>query len=422
MKQPSLKLFYKNKEVGELRVNLESAELSFEYSPAWIRNKGFALSPQLKIETLVENSAINIFLENMIPEGKGLELLRKELKIKNNNIFDIIKAIGADTTGAIKFIEENHTAEKTEFKEVKIEELKNRISNRQKMPIYKWEGKIRLSMAGVQEKLPITRLNNKYGFGQGDLCSTHLLKFNNNQANHLCLNEYYCMKLAKKVNLNVANCQLVDLGERVLCVDRFDRKVISDQHIDRIHIIDLCQTLGLAPDQKYERLLGDSESVKDIWGKANAQNLFKVAYYCEVPAKYKSDILDWVLFNLIIGNCDNHFKNISFYAESTKLKLCPFYDLVSILDIYEEFSQSLAFQVGSSFDFYEINSFHLREFAEETGFKESFVIDRLNSLCHLVKKNLNVEDIELSPEEAKFLGFLKRNIIKRIDYLKSEIK
>ncbi len=72
-----------------------------------------------------------------------------------------------------------------------------------------WDGKIRLSLSGVQDKLPLVVLNdNKYGIGEGKIASTHILKFEKKDDIHLVLNEYFCMKLAKLCGLNVAEVEI----------------------------------------------------------------------------------------------------------------------------------------------------------------------------------------------------------------------
>ncbi|TLS95156.1 hypothetical protein FE245_11460 [Aliarcobacter cibarius] len=146
--------------------------------------------------------------------------------ISKNNLFALIQLIGKDTTGALTFNLEHNTFI-TSFREITISELSHRIKDRKNVPIAVWDGNVRLSVAGVQDKLPITILDNKFGFGEGELASTHILKFESNDDN-LVLNEYLSLKLASIAGLKTPNIQIVNFeDEIVLQVERFDREMIS---------------------------------------------------------------------------------------------------------------------------------------------------------------------------------------------------
>jgi serine/threonine-protein kinase HipA len=60
-------------------------------------------------------------------------------------------------------------------------------------------------VAGVQDKLPVLiRPDGEMGFGEGDLASTHILKFGTKADTHLVVNEFICMELARMAKLPVA--------------------------------------------------------------------------------------------------------------------------------------------------------------------------------------------------------------------------
>ncbi len=54
------------------------------------------------------------------------------------------------------------------------------------------------------------------GFGEGDLASTHILKFGTKPDMHLVINEFICMELARMAKLPVAPVSLARYGEPVL--------------------------------------------------------------------------------------------------------------------------------------------------------------------------------------------------------------
>ena len=48
------------------------------------------------------------------------------------------------------------------------------------------------------------------------------------------------------------------------------------------------------------------------------------------PLKYKIQLLDWMILNLLIGNSDGHGKNISFMRSPNGFVVAPWYDLLNI--------------------------------------------------------------------------------------------
>ncbi len=54
---------------------------------------------------------------------------------------------------------------------------------------------VRLSLAGVQAKLPIIIKDEKLGLGDGRLSSTHIMKFQTKKHLHIVVNEFFYMSL-----------------------------------------------------------------------------------------------------------------------------------------------------------------------------------------------------------------------------------
>jgi serine/threonine-protein kinase HipA len=206
-----------------------------------------------------KSESVKRFLSNLLPEGKWLEELSVDRHISKKNIFSLIAAIGVETTGALAFRQNGGKDREipTSFRPVSNEELQDRLARRQQLSIATWDGTPRLSVAGVQDKLPILiRPDGEMGFGEGDLASTHILKFGTKPDMHLVINEFICMELARMAKLPVAPVSLARYGEPVLIVERFDRRW-SAERVERRHPIDGCQMLDLPPTYKYERPFGN---------------------------------------------------------------------------------------------------------------------------------------------------------------------
>jgi serine/threonine-protein kinase HipA len=188
------------------------------------------------------------------------------------------------------------------------------------------------------------------------------------------------MRLAKNCGLNVANVSLQRYGNHMaLLIERFDRKLISNTEVNRRHIIDGCQALNLPPEHKYERNIGDGRDVAHIRDGVSLPLLFNFANDCENPALTKQQMLDWLLFNILIYNFDAHGKNISFYLGSKGMSLAPFYDLVNI-KLFPDMEQDLAMALGDDFDGENVNAYQIADFADSCQLSRTYVAKRLKQL------------------------------------------
>ena len=410
-----LNIFYEKDEVGILKYEPIDDVFSFEYSDDW-KIKGFELSPYMKFDSVISNNVIKNFIENLLPEGKGREILTNMYHISKNNLFALIQLIGKDTTGALTFNLEHNTF-MTRFREITISELSHRIKDRKNVPIEVWDGNVRLSVAGVQDKLPITIIDGRYGFAQGELASTHILKFESNNDN-LVFNEYLSLKLAYIAGLKIPNIQIVNFdSEVVLQVERFDRELISNDKIIRKHIIDGCQALNLNVMHKYERAFG--KELKDYKEGVSFKKIFTLIEKCTSPIIAKKNIITWIIVNLCLGNSDAHGKNISFFIDKNKIELTPFYDIVNI-EIYEnKYDTDFAMSIDDAYNINELGSFQIIEFCKDLKINLKGFIKEFKRVSHSINKALD-DDIlidAVNPKNKDFYEMYKKDVQLRIEKL-----
>ena len=410
-----LNIFYEKDEVGILKYEPIDDIFSFEYSDDW-KIKGFELSPYMKFDSVISNNVIKNFIENLLPEGKGREILTNMYHISKNNLFALIQLIGKDTTGALTFNLEHNTF-MTRFREITISELSHRIKDRKNVPIEVWDGNVRLSVAGVQDKLPITIIDGRYGFAQGELASTHILKFESNNDN-LVFNEYLSLKLAAIAGLKIPNIQIVHFdNEVVLQVERFDRELISNDKIIRKHIIDGCQALNLNVMHKYERAFG--KELKDYKEGVSFKKIFTLIEKCTSPIIAKKNIITWIIVNLCLGNSDAHGKNISFFIDKNKIELTPFYDIVNI-EIYEnKYDTDFAMGIDTAFNQKELGSYQIIEFCKDLKINLKGFIKEFKRVSHSINKALD-DDIlidAVNPKNKDFYEMYKKDVQLRIEKL-----
>jgi serine/threonine-protein kinase HipA len=122
------------------------------------------------------------------------------------------------------------------------------------------------------------------------------------------------MRLARELKVPVPSVGLLHLPEPIYIIERFDR--FPEQHasreeglgtVKRLHQIDLCQALSVAPSRKYESEGG--LGLDDLFG------ILKGSFIAS-PIVATNAIVHWVVFSYLIGNLDAHAKNIAFLIES----------------------------------------------------------------------------------------------------------
>ncbi len=420
-----LKITFDKMDVGRLIYDDSGGRYSIKYSEQW-KKEGFAISPHIPLDKNASPFAVDRYLKNLLPEGTGLETLSVHTSVSKGNTFSLIRKIGLDVSGAMMFGEPEHSDEAI-FTEVTEERLQSRIDEEGLDAIAVWDGKVRLSVAGVQSKLAVyIDDEGRMGFGDGRLASTHILKFEKRLGSNLVLNELYCMRLARNAKLNVADVELRRYGvHNAILVKRFDRYIVDDS-VKRIHVIDGCQLVNLPPEHKYERNYGSAEAVRHMRDGVSFEKLFGAVdekmFGSSVQARLV--MIDWAIFTLLISNADAHGKNISFLLDKKGIKPAPFYDMLCVamhtkIDSpsgEQKVDHDLAMAFGDDFAIEEVSGFSLVEFSEAVGEKRKLVAQRALDVCKRVENALPLElDEALSKTETVFIAKLKTLIHRRID-------
>jgi serine/threonine-protein kinase HipA len=272
---------------------------------------------------------VRAFLDGLLPEGEARIAVAQDIGVRPDDTFGLIRALGRDCAGAIVVqpIDEPPPPQPTistarPLTEAEIAEL---VANLREAPLG-IGSRVRMSLAGVQEKLLLTRLaDGQWGQPVDATPSTHILKPEVTRYPGTVENEAFCMRLAKHLELDVAEVETTAAnGRKLMVVRRYDRVVHPDGSIERLHQEDFCQATGTPPSQKYEDDGGPSlKRIADI--------LQFVAGPGETEALLRATVL-----NVLIGNGDAHGKNFSLLYDSRGMRLAPLYDLASTLYYIEE--------------------------------------------------------------------------------------
>ncbi len=268
---------------------------------------------------------VRAFLDGLLPEGAARRTVARDFGVRENDTFGLIQALGRDSAGAlvIQPIDEPAPTQPTTRTAERLsdDEIAELVANLPNSPLGAG-GRVRISLAGVQEKLLLTRMpDGAWGRPVDNTPSTHILKPEIAAFPNAVENEAFCMRVAQHVGLDVAPVETTDvLRRKLIVVERYDRVVHDDGSVERLHQEDFCQAAGVPPDRKYEEDGGPS--------------LRRIAGILQAVDNRDSveTLVRAVTLNVLIGNGDAHAKNYSLLHErSGALRLAPLYDLMSTL-------------------------------------------------------------------------------------------
>ncbi|MDP9140480.1 MAG: type II toxin-antitoxin system HipA family toxin [Pseudomonadota bacterium] len=368
-------------QVGSLRAG--SGVLEFTYAADWLQHAdAFPLSPRLALrEAPWRGDEVQFFFANLLPEGAVLDTLIRLGRLPRGNVYRLLEAFGRECAGAFEIVPEveaeqarSARAEAADYRSYPREALAADLARlRDNIPLVAQHADLRLSLAGAQNKIPLRYTDGRLWLPQGHAASTHILKpALQPQALFVdsVLNEAFCMRLAAALGLPVATVIVLADPEPVLLVERYDR-VVETGRIERLHQLDLCQLAGVLPTQKYE---------------ADGGPGFKTCFdlidtHSAAPARDRLSLVDWLLFNLLIGNADAHAKNLAMlYGTDGKLRLAPAYDLLAT-GYWPSLSDRMAMGIGGERRPAWVQARHWQRFCEGVGLNAVQLRRRARTLC-----------------------------------------
>lgn len=405
----SLAAWIGDRRVGTLSQNDATGLFSFAYEESWIAApEAFPLSPVLPFAGAAGESAdihsarVRRFLENLLPEGQALDDAAKAAGLARGNLYGLVRALGRESAGAVALLPEGERPQELAAirRPVPLEELSDRIRSRRAMPFSVWDGKVRMSIAGLQDKLSVYRdTDGSLHLVEGALASTHILKPepDNERIRHLVANEHFCLSLARALGLPAAAATILRVPEAVLVVERFDRRRMQER-VQRLHIVDACQALDLPASAKYERNLGSGRDVAGIREGVSFEKLFSLTHQASNEAADRMALLRWTIVQYLIGNSDAHGKNVSFFVTHAGLALAPAYDLVAIA-LYDGIEHELAMAIGDDFKMDDVRAFSWADFARRCGLERRLVAREmqrcankaLNEVDHVLQQGAYTE-------------------------------
>jgi serine/threonine-protein kinase HipA len=197
------------------------------------------------------------------------------------------------------------------------------------------------SLAGAQAKTALLLEDGRWGVPRGTRATTHILKPAVPGLADQELNGHLCLDAARRTGMLVARSSVQRFGdERAIVVQRYDR-LGAGGAVRRVHQEDLCQSLGVAPDHKYEREGGP--------GVARIARLLRQTMSLRAASVDLPRFAEALAWNWLIGGTDAHAKNYSLLLSGRDIRLAPLYDNASALPYFHERELKLATKLGGDY-------------------------------------------------------------------------
>lgn len=367
-----LNVFFGNKKAGSLE-STENRGVIFVYDENYLNDKNsvpLSASLPLQKEEFPQKQCIPFF-SGLLPEEDSRKKIADYLHVSETSTLKLLEALGGECAGVISILSEDEVDSFSKEKSYKLDSnnyevldgnrLSDFIKKMNTRPLIKADDKLRLSLAGAQEKLALAKINGEWYLPLNGAPSSHILKpARTGSLSSLAQNEYICLKLAKSFGLPVPDVDLLKIAEKdIFVVERYDRIKEADS-IQRLHQEDFCQALGIMSTSKYQNDGGPG--IADIF-----KTILKV---CTVPALESQKFLSYVLFNYVMGNCDSHGKNYSLLYKNNRVELSPLYDVVSTI-IYSGLTEKLSMKIGKHYEIQKVTQEDFSLLAESLNIKYS---------------------------------------------------
>ena len=282
------------------------------------------------------------FFAGLLPEGRARDRLCQEFRLSPNDPFALLTVLGPESVGALVIVPEGSATPPEDGAErvLDAEGLTAELDRLDIAPLgVTPTGAVRLSMAGVQQKLLLVRNSTgQLALPLHGRPSTHIAKPGNDDPRfpHIVENEAFCLDICRRLGVETTRFEVITPAARpVLLIERYDRTVGRDGRVERIHQEDACQATATYPQFKYEQ----------EGGPALATVAGLLSEHASRPALDRLALFRLAVVNLLLGNCDAHGKNVSFLHDAGGVRLAPAYDIVST-EAYDEHTDVLGMRVG----------------------------------------------------------------------------
>lgn len=393
------------KQVGEI-VGTSSDDARFTYTESYLKDpesREVSISMPLEQQSFSVESTRNFF-EGLLPEGFTRRCVAEWLHRDEKDYLAILAGLGQECLGAIKIIDESRAVLPSKYKELTSEEVK-KLAQEGATESAEMVTKSHLSLTGASGKVGLyyDEQKDKWYLPIGEAPSTHIVKQSHIRLKRIVANEQLCLLTAKNLGIEIPQSFIIktesnEAEDVLFATKRYDRRMQSNgrklngMNIPyRLHQEDFSQALGIPASEKYE---------KD--GGSYLSKMFGILRdYSASPIEDQLKLWDICVFNFLIGNTDNHIKNLSLlYGKDLKtIRLAPAYDIVSTM-VYESSTENMALSIGGDYSIRKITEESFAKEATKAGLGVKMAMKRLDTL----RKNF-VEALNTGAQVLEEQGF-----------------
>ncbi len=378
-----LDVYINSRLVGQLR-RLPSGAIDFRYDEGWLHWEHalpVSFSLPLREDRYTGDPVIAVF-DNLLPDNQQVRRrIAERVKADGYDTYSLLTKIGRDCVGAMQLLPEGHipgSAGVVKGRAVSDGDIARKIRELAVAPLgMDGTEEFRISLAGAQSKTAFLFWKGEWHIPDGMTATTHIIK---PQIGRLpdgvdltqsVENEHLCLRLTAGLGLPSARTAINDFGgERVLVVERFDRRWTRDERLLRLPQEDCCQALSVPPALKYEPDGGPG--IREILELLKASN---------DPAADQMMFLRAQIVFWLLGATDGHAKNFSIFLQpGGRFSLTPFYDVMSSQPAMDagqlrKNQFRLANRVGNSRQYVidQIMPRHFAQTAERSGLRAAVV-------------------------------------------------
>jgi len=322
--------------VGYLWRN-ERKEIGFQYAEEWLENTvRFPISKTLPLKTEAyepgaENHIAHHYFANLLPEANSRIRICREKKISVDNDFELLRAIGGECAGALSILCDEPHEVRPHYRQLSDTDLTELLVKRNPSAVVEAnDNPPRLSLAGAQDKTPVKYQDGIFYIPLDNAISTHILKYQLRDIKHVPANETITMWTADELKLDICEIDYYTHGDESFTLSKRYDRVATAKGLVRLH----------------------QELVRE---------------HSTQPLKDIPRIIQWQVFNYLVGNSDAHAKNLSFlYGLDNTTSLSPFYDLITIHAWPNHvFNHELALSIGGESNIHNIKRTHWERLADE---------------------------------------------------------
>ena len=313
------------------------------------------------------------FFAELLPEGRVLSRLAAAIDTREYDVVGMLAAYGRDVAGALQIYDPDRPGEPRAPHTTPLDPtgVARLLRDVRAQPLGNAPVTGKSSLAGVQDKVVLARIDRTWHQVHDGHPSTHLVKAAPDEHPTLIFDEEYGTRLARRLGVVTTDAWLEDFhGTTGLVIERYDRTADGA----RVHQEDFNQALGARGDQKYQAI-GGKVSLRRVAAVLRARG----------DTAAMGRLLDQVTVAVGIGNLDLHTKNLSLlHPLDGPPTLAPAYDVVPLRQ--HDNDGHLALAIDDEYRHAAVTVDHLVAEADSWGLRNSHarvvgMLERLHAVA-----------------------------------------